>query len=151
MKQKYKFLEHTADVKFQAFGKSVKEVFENSASALKETIAPKIKVKSKIKKNLAVEGTDFESLLYNFLEEFLYLLDAEDFLLSEIKDLKISSVKKGGLKGNKENGHLKLKAVVLGDKASNYKFTNDVKAITYNDMFVKNTDGKWVAQVVLDV
>ncbi len=134
--KKFKFLEHTADIKFQAFGRSMEEVFENSALALKETIFEK-KVQEKEEKEIEAKGKDFESLLYNFLEEFLYLLDAEDFLLSRIKEIKIDD--------------FKLKAIVVGDKASNYKFTNNVKAITYNSMFVKNQDNKWIAQVVLDV
>jgi len=134
---KFKFLEHTADVKFQAFGKDVEEVFKNSGLALKETIAPKIKVKNKIKKQFKVEGKDNEAFLYNFLEEFLFLLDAENFLLNKIKVKFVKSKK--------------LEAEVWGDKASNYKFTNDVKAVTYNEMFVKQQKNKWIAQVVLDV
>ena len=134
---KYKSLPHTADIKFQAFGKSLEEAFINSALALKEAILGKIKIEEKIEKKISVSGDDKESLLYNFLEEFLFLLDAKDFLFSKIKNLEI-----------KNNN---LKAVIIGDKASNYKFSNDVKAITYNEMFVKKEKGKWIIQVVLDV
>lgn len=135
---KFKFLEHTADVKFQAFGKTAEKVFENSALALKETIYNK-KVKEKIKKEIKIHGKDFESLLYNFLEEMLYLLDAENFLINKVKKIKIDKEK------------LKLTAILSGDNSSNYKFTNSVKAVTYNEMFVKKDRGKWVSQVVLDV
>ena len=45
----------------------------------------------------------------------------------------------------------RIEVSVKGDKASNYEFTNDVKAITYNDMFVKEEKGNWVCQVVVDV
>ena len=134
---RYKFLEHTADVKFQAYGKTLSESFENAALALKETIAGKIKIKSKIKKKIKVEGKDNESLLLKFLEEFLFLLDSKNFILSSIKNLKIKNYK--------------LEAEISGDNARNYKFTNDVKAVTYNQMFVRQTSGKWVCQVVLDV
>ena len=65
------------------------------------------------------------------------MLDAEDFLLSKIENITI--------KGEE------LEAEVLGDKASNYKISNNVKAITYNQMFVKQEKGKWVCQVVVDV
>ncbi len=133
---KFKFFEHTADVKFQAFGSSLEEAFENSALALKEIIAGKMKVKSKIKRKLLIVGKDNESLLYNFLEEFLFMLDAKDFLFSKVK-LKI--------KNNK------LEAEVKGDRASNYKFTNKVKAVTYSEMFVKKDGDKFICQVVLDV
>ncbi|MGC9309164.1 MAG: archease [Candidatus Nanoarchaeia archaeon] len=135
----YKFLEHTADVKFIAEGNTLEEAFISACSALKETIAGDIKVLEQEEKSISVEGKDLESLLRNFLEEFLYLLDAEDFLLAQIKDIKI----------DKEN--YKLEAVILGDKAKHYKFTNDVKAVTYHDMFVKQEDEKWRCQVVLDV
>jgi len=138
---KYTFLEHTADVKFQAYGKTIEESFVNSALALKEIMTQGVKIKSKIKKTFIVKGRDNGSLLYNFLEEFLFLLDAEDFLLSNISRIKM-----------RDN---KLEADITGDKASDYKFTNDVKAVTYNQMFVKEIKNKekykWVCQVVLDV
>ena len=134
---KYKFLEHTADVKFQAFGKDVKEVFENSFLALKETICGKKKIKGKEKIKITAKGKDYESLLYGFLEEILYLIDAEEFVATKIKEMKIR--------------RFRLTAILMGDKIKNYRFTNSVKAITYNEMFIKKEKGRWISQVVLDV
>jgi SHS2 domain-containing protein len=134
---KFKFLEHTADIKFQAFGKDIEEVFENSALALKETICGGKKIKETEEMKVIAKGKDYENLLYNFLEEIIYLLDADNFLIGKIKDIKISG--------------FKLRAVIMGDKVSNYKFTNNVKAVTYNEMFVKRQKDKWISQVVLDV
>ncbi len=134
---RYKFLEHTADIKFRAIGESAEKVFESSALALKESICGKIEVKERIKKKIKTKGKDFESLLYNFLEEILYLLDAEDFLISKVSSIKINK--------------FTLAAVISGDDASDYEFTNSVKAITYNEMFVKKQKDRWVSQVVLDV
>mgnify|MGYP001579915244 FL=1 len=134
---KFKFLEHTADVKFQASGKSLEEAFSNCVLALRETITRGLKIQEKETQKIRVEGKDLENLLYAFLEEFLYLLDAKSFLVSKIKEIEI-----------KDN---KLTAIVVGDEAKNYKFSNPVKAITYNEMFVKQINNKWVCQVVLDV
>lgn len=135
----YKFLPHTADVKIQASGSTLEDAFIESAKALKSTMLrqEKIKIQGKIKKKIQVEGRDNESMLYNFLEEFLYLLDAQDFILAEIKKIKIRGYK--------------LESEVVGDRASNYKFTNEVKAITYNEMFVKKEKNKYLIQFVLDV
>ncbi|MEK6917853.1 MAG: archease [Nanoarchaeota archaeon] len=135
---KYKFLPHTADIKFQAFGKTIEEAFENSALAMLSDIYNK-KIKETKKIKIKVKGQDFESLLYNFLEEFLFLLDSKRFLVSKVKKIKI----------DKKN--FKLEAEISGDDAKNYGFTNTVKAITYNSMFIKNKNKKWVTQVVLDV
>ncbi len=134
---KFKFLEHTADLKFQAFGKNIEEVFENSALALKESICRRINIKAGEEKIIKIKGEDYESLLYKFLEEILYLLDAENFIISEIEKIEIKD--------------FRLKALIKGDKASDYKFTNPVKAVTYNEMFVRKEKGKWTAQIVLDV
>jgi len=133
----YEFLEHTADVKFRAEGATIEEMFSFAADALNETIRGDIKILEQVEKSFDVEGKDVEGLLYNFLEEFLFLLDSEDFLVSKIKSISVN--------GNK------LNCVVVGDKAENYKFTNDVKAITYNEMSVKEEKGTFVCEVVLDV
>jgi SHS2 domain-containing protein len=137
----FKFLPHTADVKILVEEKTLEKAFSTSASALKEVIAEKIKVKEKLKKQISIKENDKESLLYSFLEEFIYLLDAENFLPGKIKKLEIKRVRES----------FSLKARVSGDKASNYKFTNDVKAITYNEMFVKEGKNKTTIQFVLDV
>jgi SHS2 domain-containing protein len=135
---KYKFLEHTADLKFQAYGKNLDEVFKSSAYALKKVICED-RVKEKIKKNIKINGTDLENLLYKFLEEILILFDSENFILGKIAEIKIDENK------------FKLKTKILGDNAKNYKINSGLKAITYNEMFVKKIKDKWISQVVLDI
>lgn len=135
---RYKFLEHTADLKFQAFGKNIEEVFENSLKAMINSIyKKKINKKKKIKVN--VKGKNIENLLYNFLEEVLFLIDTQGFIVSDVEKIKI----------NKEK--FELSAEFLGDDIEKYNISMDIKAITYNEMFIKNKDNKYIAQVVLDV
>jgi len=133
----YEFLEHTADVKFRADGVTIEEMFSFAADALNETVRGDIKILEQEERLFEVEGVDNANLLYNFLEEFLFLLDAEEFLVARVKEIKIEGDK--------------LKCVVVGDDVDNYKFTNDVKAVTYSEMVVKEKDGKFVCEVVLDV
>ena len=121
----YEFLKHTADVKFRAKAMSLAKAFEESASALFETMRGNINILEQEEKTIDVNGENLENLLYNFLEEFLFLLDSEDFLISEIKSLDI------------DDKNYKLRMKVSGDAAKNYHFTNDVKAITYNDMRIE--------------
>jgi SHS2 domain-containing protein len=136
---RYKFLKHTADVKFQAVGKTLEEAFENASLALIKVMTKGARTKAKEEKKFEIRGKDNENLLYGFLEEILFLLDAENFLMRKIKKIEIKKDK--------------LVAEILGDKASNYEFSNDVKAVTYNEMFVKFEENKkcWIVQVVLDV
>jgi len=89
-----------------------------------------------VKKEIEVEGTDNENLLHNFLEEILFLFESQGFILSKVKKLKIAN--------NKLTGEL------VGDNGK-YEIKNDIKAVTYHEMFVKKINGKFVSQVVLDV
>ncbi len=149
--KKYKFLEHTADVKFQARGDTLEQAFKNSALAFQETMTQGEKIKSKASKkiSLSVKSRGIEGLLVDFLQEFLYLFDSESFVLSKIKKLKIKEL----LKGYELYSEVSGDYLENTDKGTNYKFTNNIKAITLNDLFVKKdkkTD-KWICQVVLDV
>lgn len=131
---KYKFLEHTADAKFQAFGKTLEEKFSNAALAMFSIMVDTKKVKPLIEKKINIKGEDKKSLLYNFLEELLFLLDTKLFLLNKVKKIKI------------ENNS--LKAIVVGDSVKEeYKLSGEVKAVTYNDMEITNT----FVQVVVDL
>lgn len=141
----YKFIEHTADLKIQVDEPTLEKAFMTSAFAMREAIAEKIKVKPISSRIISVEGKDLYDLLYKFLEEFLFLLDAQDFLLSYFEDLEIVE--------HKKEKKFSLSAKVLGDKASDYDFSNNVKAITFNEMdiFENKNRGKVFIQFVLDV
>lgn len=149
---KYEFLPHTADIKFQAFGKTLEECFENAGYALINVIC-KQKIKKREKRKMRVIGRDRESLLYNFLEEILYFFEVGGFLISKFNDLKIIGVP--FIKGNKKFYNLELSGIVYGDEVDNYTIDMQVKAATYNDMLIEEKQTKkgkiFMCQVVLDV
>jgi len=133
---KYKFLKHTADIKFRSYGKTLNEIFENSVLAVSEYISRGQKIKSAKGKVIEVSGIDYESLFYNFLDELIYLLDAENFITAKAKVT---------IRG------YNLQAELFGDKASNYQDLDHIKAATYAEMYIKKTENGFEAQAVLDV
>jgi SHS2 domain-containing protein len=156
MKRKFEFLEHTADVKIRVYGKSIEKVFENSAYALRKIIIKGKRIKKdkkegdnlrkeryKIKKRkIKVFGKDYLSLLYNFLEEIIYLVDAENFLVKKIDKI--------NLKNTKNKFFLIL--LVSGEDFSKYRLTNSIKAITYNEMKISlKKDNSLICEFVLDL
>jgi len=131
----YEFLDHTADLKIKVYGSSLTEVFENSVLAVSEYLSPDKAVESRKLKTVQVQGQDQESLLYNFLEELLYLIDAEGFIAAKAEVT---------LRGNN------LMAEISGDEVSKYGL-KQIKAPTYAEMEIKKDAGRWIAQFVLDV
>ena len=139
--EKYRFLRHTADAKFQAFGTTLEEAFINAALATASLMWDWQKIEKKIKHKIEARGKDLKQLLNGFLEEIIYLLDSKMFLLGYPENLRIE--KKGSL--------YVLKALFKGDKYSEkYEIYGDVKAITYNEMEIEQ-NAHFMVQVVVDV
>ncbi|MBT3691506.1 archease [Candidatus Woesearchaeota archaeon] len=135
---KYKYLEHTADAKFQAFGSGIDEVFTNSALAMFNILGKTSEVKIKKTYKIKLKARNYERLLLDFLEELLFLLDTEDFFLHEVIKIKISK-------------KFELEAVVVGDDYKNYDLKSDIKAVTYSDMKIEKTKKGYAATVVVDI
>ena len=134
----YEFLEHTADVKFRAYGKTLEETFQNAAYAMTDVITDHTKIKPVIEKTISVESENKEALLYDFLEQFLILLDSEGFILNKIEDIKIQDNK--------------ITAKIIGDNhPENYNIETHIKAVTYEEMFIKKEKDQWVVQVIVDI
>jgi SHS2 domain-containing protein len=135
---KYKYLQHTADAKFKAFGKDIDEVFVNSALAMFNILGDTSAVKSKKNKKIKINSGNNEQLLYDFLEELLFLFETEKLFLHDVKDLKIGK-------------DFSLTATIVGDDLGNYSLEGDIKAVTYNDMKISKTNKGYEAVVVVDI
>lgn len=138
---RYRFLEHTADAKFQAYGRTLEEAFVNSALATSALMWDWRTVEKRMNHRIGIKGKDLKQLLLNFLEELLYLLDSRMFLLNSVDRLKIERT------GN----HYSLGAELWGDCLSDkHEIFGEVKAITYSEMEIKNND-HFMIQVVVDI
>ena len=78
--ERYRFLAHTADAKFQAYGDTLEEAFSNAALAVASLMWDWEKIKKKIEHQVEVQGKDLKQLLSAFLEEIIYLFDSKMFL-----------------------------------------------------------------------
>lgn len=131
----YKFLEHTAELKIQATGKTLNQAFEQLAKAISNYMGQgkKISQNKKVKINLSEKNK--EALLYNFIEKLISLLDTKNFMTSSAK-VKI-----------KDNS---LSAEIKGDNSKKYNL-NYIKSPTYSEMKIEKNKSGWKIQIVLDV
>lgn len=131
----FEFLDHTADIKVRVHGRTLNEIFANSVKAISQYVSGDQKIESKKGKVMEVKGTDNESLLYNFIDEILYLIDAEYFIPVKAEIT---------LRGNN------LKAELYGDSTKKYNLDH-IKSATYAEMSIKKLKDTWEAIFVLDV
>ena len=139
---KYKFLEHTADIKFIVHGKKLKNIFENSVLAMSEFISNGAEIKNMSEKRFKISGRDYIELFYSFIDEIIYFVDAENFIPKEAQ-----------VHLEEKKGKIFLKAILFGDNAGNYENLSHVKAATYSEMYIKENkeEKRWEAQAVIDV
>ena len=138
---KYRYLPHTADAKIEAFGKDLNEVFSNAALAVYNIVTDTNKIKPAKEINIDINSENKESLLFDWISELLFYLDAEKYLLHSIKNISI--------KQHKNN--ITLKATLTGDSISDkYKLEGAVKSMTYNNMEIKQTARHTKAVFVVD-
>lgn len=140
-KLKFEFFDVTADAGFWAYGSTLEESFENAALAMFEIMTDTSRVTPVIKKEFNVESEDKVSLLYDWLEELLFLHDVEFLLFSKFK-VDISSIKEG----------YKLKAEIWGEEINHkiHERRDEVKAITFHLMEV-NAENGYKVRAILDL
>ncbi len=142
----FRFLEHTADVYVESWGETLEEAFEWAAVGMFEVMTDLKKVEAKEKYEISVKGEDLYALLYEWLEELLFIFGSQGMVFSKFKVHKIMK--------KESNGHM-LSGEAWGELFNIEKHTQktEVKAITYSLMEItKNKDTEqWVVRFVLDI
>ena len=148
----FELFEHKADIGVRGFGKSREEAFAECAKAMFSFIADLKKIEAKQWTEIAGDAQDLEMLLVNFLNELLYLKDAEGMLYSRF-DVYITEEAGGHALKGKAGGKFALKGKAGGEKIDKKKHVlkADVKAASFHQLKVAKEKGKWVAQCVVDV
>lgn len=143
LKNGYEFLDHTADVQIHAWGGDLKESFENAAVAMTAYITDISKIDITKKEVIQVEADDLKGLLYRYLDEILYLFNAEPYLLS--KRVRILEFKTGP--------DFSIKAECYGESFSLEKHAQgtEIKAITYSAMRINDGPDTHEVYFIVDI
>lgn len=138
MKTKFRFVKGpTSDVKFVAYGKDAKELFENAALAVSSVICEIGKVKPRRAAEASVEGKDLQDLLFNWLNYVVALVDTECMFFSSFSIEKMTGTV--------------LNAKCYGDDAKPENSLTVVKAVTYHEFSLEKAKEGYKATIVLDI
>ena len=139
MEKTFEIIDHTADVGVIAYGASVEQLFSRAAMALFSLITELESIREKSRRDLQITSQDQDSLLVEWLNELIYLFDAEQMVFHRFE---IESLK-----------HNQLKAVCYGEKfdASRHRIKIGVKAATYYMLKIEEDNQGYRARVILDI
>jgi SHS2 domain-containing protein len=135
----YELLDHTGDIGIRVWADNLKGLFQEAARALFDIITDRKKVVARLKREVAVQGSGKEELMVAWLNELLYLHEVEELLFC---DFALSKIEQGSLQG-----------VARGEKfrEGHHHLKTAIKAVTYHLLEVKEQDGRWQAQIIIDI
>ena len=136
---KYELLDHTADAKFRAYGQTRDEVFSNAVQGMTAIIADPQMLGTTQTLHVSIKSKTLQNLLFDLLDEILFLHDTEKFLPARADHLTIVE----------RDEHFVLDATLVGDDAQ--KWPGNLKAVTYSDMIVEEQADGWLIQAVIDI
>ncbi len=138
MEKDFDIVDHTADVGIIAYGADISEAFVNAARALFSLITELDDVEEVLYRDMELTASDEESLLVEWLNELIYLFDAEGIIFNRFDINELDSTS--------------LKARSYGEKvdSSKHKLKTGVKAATYHMLKVDKDNGCKV-QVLFDI
>jgi SHS2 domain-containing protein len=132
-----------ADVAFRAKGKTVEEMFAAAAEATTNVMVDDLSaIRDKEEIHLDLSENALDMLLFDFLNELIFLKDTRQLLLLG-KNVRIST----------DGSRHRLLATLYGEQLdpARHPLNADVKAVTLHRFEVRETEEGWVATVVLDI
>jgi SHS2 domain-containing protein len=131
--KKYRFLEHTADIMFEAYGKSYSEALESAAHAMFSVFGP---AGESERATFSVSAHNIEELTVQSLADMLAYMDTGEIVFSRASVLSFDA----------KSNSLQIEA--FGEKK---RPRDSVKAVTYHQLLVKKDKEGWTIRVLLDV
>jgi SHS2 domain-containing protein len=135
----YRVFDHTADLGVEVSAATLEELYAAAAFALFDLLTDLSTVRAGIAREIVVTGEDPADLLVNFLREILYMWNGGGFL---IKTCLV-----------REATPQRLKTLLRGETfdSGRHRMKQEIKAVTYHQASVCETEKGFLAKVVFDV
>ena len=135
MDKRFEEIAHTADLAMRAYGRDMKELFANAAYGMFSLMADLSAIAPVIHRRVHLEAPDPEALLVDWLNELLYLHEAEGEVYCNFEIPALSPTE--------------LSATVGGEKTE--AVTKVIKAATFHDLEITRTEDGYAVTITFDV
>ena len=130
---------HTSDIGVCIHGGDMKELLVNAARALYSILLRTTTLTERLERVIAVDSPDGETLLIDWLNELIYLFDAERLAFSRFEVEELTKCR------------LQIRCFGESIDTARHEVVRDVKAATYHNAHIHCGDDGYSAQVILDV
>ncbi|MHC5113219.1 MAG: archease [Planctomycetota bacterium] len=138
----FETFEHTADIGLRVRAPDLATLLAEAARAMFSVIVPDLEaIRPAQEVALRIEEPDPAYLLVDWLSELLFTFDTRRLVFADFT-VQTDHPTSGG-----------LSAVARGEvlDLDRHPVRHEIKAITYHDLTVTESDGGWLAEVIIDV
>lgn len=138
----YRFLNHTADVAFEATAATRDELFAEALAAFTDTLTERDWIEERLSRSFELRASALDLLLVVWLEELLYVFEIEGLLFRRVET-----------RLEEDGEGYKLTAEAWGEVRDEERHGLKVlvKAVTYHGLEVVETPDGWRARVIFDI
>jgi SHS2 domain-containing protein len=135
----YQLLEHTADLGIRVWGKDLKALFINSASAMYDLIVDAGTVRPVKFIKINAKAQDRDELLKNWLSELLYYFHVKDIVFNRFDIVKLDEKK--------------VVSIAMGEKIDEdrHSLQHEIKAVTFHALNIHKTDNRLSTDIIFDI
>jgi len=138
-KKGFEIIDHTADVGIVVYGADLKQLFSNAALALFSLVTNPKSIRQALQRDVKIISEDEDSLLVEWLNELIYLFDAEHILFNRFDIERLTSDS--------------LQASCYGENIDplRHKIRIGVKAATYHMLKIDKESDGYKVQIIFDI
>jgi len=139
MYKQFEVIDHTADIGIIAYGRELGELMDNAACGMTSLMIDPGTIQTALSTKIELQEQDDVTLLVEWLNEIIYVLDAEGLIFREFA-VAISA-------------GLKLSAVCYGEKldTARHKLKREIKAATYHNLYIVKLNNVYSANIIFDI
>jgi SHS2 domain-containing protein len=132
----YEIVEHTADWSIRVYGRDLEELLIHAARGMSSLLVPDLEaIATGQERQFELDAYDAEGLLVEWLSELAYWAEMEQLVFSQFDLWQVTPTH--------------LKAAVRGGRAP--EMLKHIKAVTYHNLDIIQTDEGLEATIVFDV
>jgi SHS2 domain-containing protein len=139
MVNQWTILEHPSDIGVEACGESLNDAFQSAAEGMMAVILDVSAIQPSSEQHIYLTASDREQLLVKWLSEILYLYDGKGFVCGDFNILEFTQTT--------------LRAIVRGEPfdQNKHKPKLDLKAVTYHQILISETQAGGMVRVFFDI
>ena len=145
MKEKYlkpekrwKFLEHTADIRLEVYGATLEDLFVNAALGFTSILLPEAALSSQTEIEIELKAGSAEELLVDWLRELLFLNQTRKLIMTDARMVAF----------NETNLFAKVSFAIDSAEAES---SFEIKGVTYHGLSIVEKSYGYSARIVFDI